>query len=365
MLKIAYKDLDTIRSEMINDFEARSGKKVFAGQLEAYIIDTFAYREYLARIKMDSMYQNHYPQYASGAMLDLHGAEFCKRLQPKPSQCKLEFSATDLSSDLYIPKQTRVSDGKLIFSTTETVKLSPAEPIQIVNAICETDGEVGNNIAIGKLDQMLDEITGVKVKNISVTNSGADIEDDENYRKRVLLAPTAITNASGEDEYEYLTRGFSQQIIDVFVDNERDSNDYKKGGTVEVYFITKDGIASDDLIEKVQKYLENKSVRALNDKVVVSKPQVIEYEIKANIIPNFGADAERLLQTCKTDIAKFTQVKQQKLGSDIVQLDIASILKNNQVYDVEIVEPASIRVAKNAIAKCTDISLTVKDAVED
>lgn len=365
MLKIAYKNLDTIREEMIADYENRSGKKVYAGQLEAYIIDTFAYREYLTRVKMDSMYENQYPQYARGAMLDLHGGEFCKRLQPKFAQCKLEFTATDITADLYIAKNTRVSNSKLIFSTTQTIKLSQAEPVQIVTGVCETSGEIGNKIPIGKLNQIIDEIPNVMVKNITTTNSGADLEDDDNYRKRVLLAPTAITNASGEDEYEYLTRQFSQQIIDVFVDNPRDAKGYKRAGEVEVYFITKEGIANDDLIEKVQTFLENKSVRALNDKIIVSKPHIIEYKIEANIIPKFGGDPIKILNTCKADIAKFTQVKQNKLGSDIVQLDIASILKNNQVYDVEIIKPASIRVRKNAIAICKNISLTIKDAMED
>lgn len=365
MLKIAYKDLDTIKAEMISEYETRSGKKVYAGQLESYIIDTIAYREYLIRIKMDSMYQNQYPQYATGAMLDLHGGEFCKRLQPKAAQCKVEFSAKDLTNDLYIPKNTRITNGKLIFATSETIKLRQAEPIQIISAYCETHGEVGNNIQVGKLNQMIDEIPGIKVKNTTTTNSGADLEDDHNYRQRILLAPTAITNASGEDNYAYLTRQFSQQIIDVFVDNQRDSNAYKKAGTVEVFFITKDGIASNEFIEKVQSYLENKSVRALNDTIIVSKPHIIEYEIDANIIPKFGGDPIKILQTCKTDITKYTELKQHKLGSDIVQLDIASILKNNQVYDVEIVKPASIKIARNTIASCKNINLTIKDAVED
>ena len=56
-----------------------------------------------------------------------------------------------------------------------------------------------------------------KVENITVSEGGADLEQDESLAERVYLAPSSWSTAGPDDAYEYWVRTFDPAISDVSV----------------------------------------------------------------------------------------------------------------------------------------------------
>ena len=151
-IKIVDDDLSVILADTIADYESRTGKVLQPAHVERLLINTFAYREALAKQQLNEAYRQQHPRFATGLMLDICGDDVnTPRLEAQPALTTIRFSAPTISGQIQIPVPvgTRVAVGELIFVTNESGILSINRPQVDVIATCATDGVSGNGWSIG------------------------------------------------------------------------------------------------------------------------------------------------------------------------------------------------------------------------
>ena len=369
-VKIVTDELSLILAEIIIDYQNRTGKILQPAHIERLLINTYAYRETLVRQGINEAYRQQHPRFATGLMLDLCGDDVnTPRLQAQPAQTTLRFSAIlSGNQQVIIPIGTRVSVSELVFVTSTAAILTANNNSVDLNAYCQTDGLIGNDWSIGQISTLLDTLTNeveVRVSNISVPFGGMDIETDDAYRERILLAPESFSVAGSRGAYEYFARQVSQSIIDVHVANDLDRLGLPLGGVVAVTILTNTGIPSIELINKVQTALSDERIRPLCDQVIVRQPEVIEYQISATLTIYEGINARNVIEKAKQAWNNYQQLQEKKLGLDVVPLVIQSLLKVDGVYNVITPDLNLIKVNPNAWAHCTDLELIIAEEVVD
>ena len=161
---------------------------------EAYhLSDIMAVLMLEKREDTDSNYRMSMIHYAEGEFLDNFGdMAGVHREQSSPSVGEVTFSLRIPSTDIVtIPADTVVAtDDAISFILTDDVTIYPGDTTGTGEVICEQEGEFTNvlpetvNIIISDLD-----INGLSVTNEDYFYDGADIEEDDDYRARILASP--------------------------------------------------------------------------------------------------------------------------------------------------------------------------------
>ena len=161
---------------------------------EAYhLSDIMAVLMLEKREDTDNNYRMSMIHYAEGEFLDNFGDRAgVHREQSSPSVGEVTFTLKNPSSDVVtIPADTVVAtDDAISFILTDDVNIYPGDTVGVGEVLCEQDGEFTNvlpgtvNIIISDLD-----INGLSVTNEDYFYDGADIEEDDDYRARILNAP--------------------------------------------------------------------------------------------------------------------------------------------------------------------------------
>jgi len=237
-VKIVDDSPDTVLAEMIADYERRTGKTLQPAHIERLLINTFAYRETLLRAQINESYRQQHPRFATGLMLDLCGDDVnTPRLNASAARCTIRFQAADFASEVNIPVGTLVGAGDVLFATIEQGQLTAGQPETALLAECTTTGTRGNGWSVGQINALQTPLAGaaqISAANISVPTGGAEVESDEAYRERVLLAPESFSVAGSVGAYQYWARAVSPAICDVHVTNAVDTSGNPIGGTVRV-----------------------------------------------------------------------------------------------------------------------------------
>ena len=271
-------------------------------------------------------------KYAYGEILDAIG-EFkdCYRLEPSKATCTVRFNTpTSRTMSVTIPKGTRVSDGTYTFKTMEKCVLEVGNLSVSVEAESEIGGTSANGIPVGSLTTLVDNIVGITGCTNTTVSSGGDNgepypydpenhpdgddgEGDERFRERIRLANSAYSCAGSENSYIYWAKSASADIVDVRVISEQ------LAGTIELVIMTKDGVPSEDLIEKVLSICSADDVRPMNDIVTVTAPEVIEYDIEIEYTVMDGNQAQAIADISGENGAcnKFAEYTGARLGRDI------------------------------------------------
>lgn len=152
------------------------------------------------REDIDNNYRMSMIHYAEGEFLDNFGDQSgVHRIQSSPSTGEVTFTLAEPSADIVtIPADTVVAtDDAISFILTDDVVIYPGDTIGNGEVLCEQDGEFTNvlpgtvNIIISDLD-----INGLSVTNEDYFYDGADIEEDDDYRARILASPGNVPTGS-------------------------------------------------------------------------------------------------------------------------------------------------------------------------
>lgn len=85
--------------------------------------------------------------------------------------------------------------------------------------------------------------------------------------------------------------------------------------------------------------MSGERVRPLCDTVTVAAPSVVDYTLDAELVLFTGANTAEVVAAAKQAWAAYEAARREKLGLDIVPLDIQSILKVDGVYNVILKKP--------------------------
>lgn len=360
-VKVVDDDLAKVLADTIADYEARSGKVLQPAHIERLLINTYAYREMLVRKAFNEAYRQQHPRFATGLMLDLCGDDVnTRRLEASAARCTIRFSAA-LSGvqTAFIPIGTLVSVGEVSFATVEEGTLTAARRTLDLQAVCTQNGAVGNGWSAGQINTLSPEFSGLEVKaaNITVPTGGADVESDDAYRERILLAPESFSVAGPVGAYEYFARRVNPTICDVYVDNLKTDAGEPIGGQVQVTVLTKTGLPSEELLSEVRKALSGERVRPLCDTVTVSAPVPVDYALDAELVLFTGVNAAEAVAEAQAAWAAYESARREQLGLDIVPLDIQTVLKVSGVYNVVLANLPLKVVAANQWARCTSVRI--------
>lgn len=363
-VKIVDDDLAQTLAATIADYEQRAGKVLQPAHIERLLINTFAYREHLLRQQMNEAYRQQHPRFATGLMLDLCGDDVSTpRLQAQPALTTLRFSAI-LSGleQIAVPKGTRVNAGQTSFVTTEAALLTAAQSSAEVAAECTESGSVGNGWSVGQINSLAERLhptIDVAVSNTTVSAGGVEIEGDEAYRERVLLAPESFSVAGPVGAYQYWARQASPAVVDVHVANDTDGGGQPIGGRVAVTVLAKDGLPNAELIGKIQAALSAEKRRPLCDTVVVKAPTAVDYTLDAELTLFTGTDARTAKAAAEQAWAAYEAARRSRLGLDIVPLDIQTALKVAGVYNVVLHNLPLTVVKPDQWARCTSTTIRI------
>lgn len=161
------------------------------------------------RILINQAAKMNVPRWAEGEYLDSIAELFkdAKRLPASPATATFRcYISEEQTQSIIIPKGTRVTfDGDIVFATEDDLEIKAGELFGDVDAVCETSGTIGNDLAPGQVKEIIDVYDYFqKIENITKTSGGADEETDEDFRERMR-----------EDMESYSTAGPACQILGV------------------------------------------------------------------------------------------------------------------------------------------------------
>jgi phage-related baseplate assembly protein len=187
-----------------------------------------------------------------------------------------KFNLTKLSDGkILIPKNTRIGnlDNLDIYSTTlKDVYVTLNQPSVTVQAQLSYNA-LASDITFNSLITDIPYI-GV-IQQLTSFSNGTTTEDDERYRLRIILNKNRFNTAGSEDAYTFFTYSADSRIDDVFVTSE-------KALDVNVYISSSEEV-DEVMIGRVNEVLSKKSIRPLNDRVIVKPAKIIPVDISATI----------------------------------------------------------------------------------
>ena len=187
------------RNEIIDEFiqstyDGLTQITDFSVGSEAYhLADLMANLMLEHREGIDDNYRMGLIHYAEGEFLDNMGDRAgVHRIQASPSTGEVTFTLDSEREDtVEIPADTVVAtDDAISFILTDDAVIYPGETTATVEALCELEGEY-TNVLPGTVNIIITElgITGLTVTNEDYFTDGADVEEDDDYRARILQAP--------------------------------------------------------------------------------------------------------------------------------------------------------------------------------
>ncbi|MDI0265497.1 baseplate J/gp47 family protein [Clostridioides difficile] len=194
------------------------------------------------------------------------------------------------------------------FELLETKSIGENETVDI-KAECRETGTIGN-VSQNTVTVLLGSINGIKsVNNKEDFKGGTDIEDEEHFRERVLVAEQEDKLSGASSDYirwakEVAGVGYAYVVPE-----------WNGAGTVKVLILDKNRkAATQELIDKVQEYIyplnisegENRDGKApIGALVTVVTPETLLINVKASFIFSNSFSEETVLNNLKAKIDKY------------------------------------------------------------
>ncbi|ENY9964158.1 TPA: baseplate J/gp47 family protein [Clostridioides difficile] len=321
-------DEDAVHERMLSNFQDVS-------TLEGdFIYDsTRPTAEEITRLKQLGLQNNlkiAFPQTSYGTYLEWLGE--CKGVfknQPTKSVGVITFTGiqgTIITKGTIVTTVATDEKQSIEFELLETKTIGESEIVDI-KAECRVTGTIGN-VSKGSVSVLLGSISGFK----SVTNKedfkgGTDIEDEEHFRERVLVAEQEDKLSGASSDYirwakEVNGVGYAYVV-----------SEWAGPGTVKVLILDKNRkAATQELIDKVQEYIyplnteegQNRDGKApIGAIVTIATPQTLLINVKASFVFSNGFSQETVLNILKNKIDKYLD-----------KIDIGGTVSYNAIYSL-------------------------------
>lgn len=183
-------------------------------------------------------------------------------------------------------------------------------------------------------------------------DTDAILEDDGDFRKRILLAPSAISTAGPANAYKYWALRIDE-VKDVAVSSPNPGE-----VLVVVMGRTGDGSVSQSVVNDVRSQLNDEDVRPLTDHVTVKSVTPVTFSIEAKLYMFSGPDSTTVFKNALDSLDEYLS-DNQKIGRDIALSGIYAALHVDGVSRVELLSPTEkIIVDDTSVAYCTARNIT-------
>ena len=355
--KFIERDPVAIMAEIKAQFEGLLGRELQPAQVESLIAQLIGYREILLYERFNAGASQLLYQFSKAPMLDYIAALVAvERLPPAIAGCTVVFTLVPGHGNVVVPDGTRVAtnDNKVIFQTNGDITVTPSVNSVETFVTAQVPGKAANGYEVGAVTKILDPRAFVfAVTNITPTGGGSDDESDESLRERIRLAPSQFTTAGSRQSYLFHARRANAAIIDVSVSSPIP-------GTVYIVPLIH-GSVYGQVLSDINFACSAETVRPLCDTVIVSAPSMRYYTIEVEIVAYNTVDDLIFLKNKVRDILQeYANSKSNKLGLDIVRSHITQHCRLREVYDINVVAPASnIEVDFDEVPICSNIIVTI------
>jgi phage-related baseplate assembly protein len=361
-------DPNLILNDMVNSFQALSGRTLYPAQVERLLIDLYAYRESLVRNAIQYAATQCLVAFATFPMLDYLGQLVgVTRLSATGATVTLQFTlASALATPFTIPAGTLVGtqDGAFAFATQSNLTIAAGVTSGTVLATCTTPGPTANGYAVGQVSVQLNPNTLISsVSNTTVSAGGSATETDAHLRDRIQAAPNQFSVAGPVGAYRFWALGADPSIVDVSVVSPQP-------GTVDVYVLVgpvtqpaaspnSSGIASSGILAEVNNIVNSTSVRPLTDTVNALAVTEVDYQITGMVTIYSDADPTLTMALANAAATQLAQNLAGRIQRDIVPEEIiAAIGSVPGVYRCQLTSPTYTQLSAGQWANCTAITLT-------
>ncbi|MBE3586577.1 MAG: baseplate J/gp47 family protein [Thermoanaerobacter sp.] len=336
-ITFAEKSVQQIEAEIMNAYEEAAGYRLAAADPRRKFLQAIAKIIAVQRSLIDFAAKQNLLAYSTGDYLDHIGAfSNTERLQPTYATTIERFNLST-AFDQIIPAGTRVTAGdNVFFATTKDVVVQGGQTYVDVEVQCTEAGTIGNGYLPGEINILVDPIQWVQsVENITESEGGADLEDDDQYAERIRQALESFSVAGPTGAYEYWARTTSQSIIDVAVRSP-------SAGTVEIRPLLENGeIPGQEILDAVLAVCNDKKIRPLTDQVQVLAPEQVSYDITLTYyIRTEDSSLESSIQErVNQAIEDYKLWQKSKLGRDIDPSELITRVKNAGAKRVTVTAP--------------------------
>lgn len=336
-------------------YKELTGEEVPTATEVSYILSTVSALIGNVKAEMNNVAIENYLPFAKGQRLDLKGIMYGskgERLKPNKARTTMRCYVSSLiDREIIIPKGTRFLHKAFIFVTEEDFFISENLFVDIP-VVCETTGDIGI-IKKGEINEIVDRYDYFEsCENITDVTGGRDIENDEEYRKRLAEIPESFTTAGSKGAYIFWTRKSSSVVTDVVVKTPNPN-------VVDIYVCNAQSVISSEEKDKIKKFLENPEIKVLNDLITIKDPSIKNYQINITyFLYKNPASIESLEKELYEKITEYS--KSLKIGESINLQDIVFICKTNQnIKRIIINEPTEIlEITDTTILNCESIKFT-------
>lgn len=356
-------DTNTIKTNIITVYESLSGRTLASGDPIRLFLESIASIIAQQRAVINYTGKMNLLAYATGDYLEHLGVLVgTERIGASYAQAtaKITLSAKQQSA-VIIPKGTRITAGdEIFFATTEQIIIASGNIEADVLVECTDAGEIGNGYLAGQLNNIVDPIAFVEsIINTTETNGGADVEDDDSYRERIYEAPEKFSCAGSDGAYKYYAKSASTLIADIAVTSPNP-------GEVEIIPLLAEGeIPSDEIVDSIESICSDKRVRPLTDKVTVSKPEQIMFNVNVTFYIDNVTNAQKIQSAALQATDDYIIWQKSKLGRDINPSELIHKMINAGVKRVEVTEPIFTVVTKKQVAIADEIVVTFGGIEDD
>jgi len=206
------------------------------------------------------------------------------------------------------------------------------------------------------LDQ-LGAVLGVARLRLDAGNPNAGIdptfESDEDFRRRIQLAPEGFSVAGPEGAYVFHALSAAGDVLDA-------SATSPSPGEVVVSILSRtgDGTANPTLLNRVAQVLTNENVRPMTDHVTVQSAEIVPYTVTATVFTFAGPDSSVVLNEASARLERYIE-ESHRLGRDVTLSGLYSALHVDGVQRVELVTPATdVVISRTQASHCTGAAIT-------
>lgn len=362
---------DQILEEMIQDYENKYEEETHnkitlrPGDKEHVHLKIEAGQFYQMYIMLDQAAKMNLLKYAKGDFLKHLGALKKTFIQePKPANVIVRFTLSEIRNEvIYIPEGTRVTAGDgVYFKTDKYAEVEIGNEFVDISCTCEVSGEIGNEYIKGQINTLVDPVPYVaSVSNITKSEGGSEEESEESFREKIFLAPSSYSVAGPADAYEYWVKQFNSAAIEDVKIHEPES------AIVDIRIILQNGeLPSESFCGKCLEYLKENPIIPLTDKVIVSPPDVVTYDLKATYyisrsnINNIAAIKESIESAKET----YLNWQRTKIGRDINPDALVEFVRAAGGKRVVITTPAFAKIPETSIAVEANVDF-VYGGIED
>lgn len=355
---------DVIETSVIEIYESLTGRTLAQADPVRLFLLSLAALIVQQRVIIDNAAKQNLLAYAKDGYLDHIGVLVgTDRLQPVAARTTLQYTlSAKREQATIIPAGKRSTPGNdVYFATDKDLIIQPGELTGSVIATCTQKGSAGNDFAIGEINRIVDNVPFVEtVTNVTKSEGGSDAETNDAYRARIQAAPEKFSTAGPDGAYEYHAKEVSALIADVSIDSPEPA-------VVTVTVLLADGDSpGEELLAAVTDALSDKKIRPLTDKVVVSPPEEVKYNVAVKywIDRDDSTSAVAIQTAVNTAVNEYVSWQKKKLGRDINPTELAYRIRAAGAKRAEIVEPVYTNIKKVQVAIADSIVATF-EGLED